>query len=72
MSEISSCSYQVMTEMVIQSEYMQLYKLNIFEVVDGLPKERKAMGSRIVFCEKHNGHNNLLKFKAYIVTKRFL
>jgi len=55
----------------IQSEYTQLCKLNVFKVVDGLPKERKAMDSRIVFCEKHDGHGNLLKFKACIVAKGF-
>ena len=29
------------------------------------------MGSRIVFCEKQDGHGNLIKFKARIVAKGF-
>ena len=52
--------------MAIQSEYMQLHKLNVFEVVDGLPT-----GSRIVFHKKHNRYSSLLKFKAWIVAKGF-
>jgi len=50
---------------------MQLCKLDVFKVIDSLPKERKAIGSRIVFYEKYNEHGNLLKFKAWIVAKGF-
>jgi len=49
-----------------------LQKLGVFEVVDGLPKGRKAIGSCIVFRKKHDGHGNLIKFKACIVAKGFL
>ena len=52
-------------------EYAQLQKLGVFEVVDGLPNGRKAIGSRIVFREKRDGHGNLVKFKARIVAKGF-
>jgi len=58
-------------EQAIKSEFAQLQKLGVFEVVDGLPKGRKAVGSRIVFCEKRDGHGNLIKFKACIVAKGF-
>ena len=58
-------------ELVVQSEFLQLCKLKVFEVVDGLPKERKAIGSQIVFREKYDGHGNLIKFKAHIITKGF-
>jgi len=40
-------------------------------VVDRLPNGRKAIGSHIVFCEKRDGHGNLVKFKAHIVAKGF-
>ena len=40
-------------------------------MVDGLPKGKKAVGSRIVFCEKRDRHRNLIKFKACIVAKGF-
>jgi len=39
-------------EQAIKSEFAQLQKLGVFEVVDDLPKGRKAVGSHIVFCEK--------------------
>jgi len=39
-------------EQAIKSEFAQLQKLGVFEVVDGLSKGQKAMGSHIVFCEK--------------------
>ena len=58
-------------EQAIKSEFTQLQKLGVFEVVDGLPKRQKAVGSRIVFCEKRDGHGNLIKFKAHIVAKDF-
>ena len=41
-------------------------------MVNSLPKRQKAVGSHIVFCEKCDGHRNLVKFKAYIVVKGFL
>jgi len=50
---------------------MQLYKLDVFEVIDGLPKKRKTIDSKIVFYKKHNEYGNLLKFKAQIVAKGF-
>jgi len=55
----------------VKSEYAQLQKLDIFEVVDGLPNGRKAIGSHIVFREKRDSHDNLVKFKARIVAKGF-
>jgi len=57
--------------LAVQSEFLQLHKLKVFEVVNGLPKERKVIGSQIVFCEKYDGHNNLIKFKACIIIKGF-
>jgi len=58
-------------EQAVKYEYAQLQKLGVFEVVNGLPKGRKAIGSRIVFREKRDGHGNLIKFKASIVAKGF-
>ena len=58
-------------EQAVKFKYVQLQKLGIFEVVDGLPNGRKAIGSRIVFHEKRDGHGNLVKFKAHIVAKGF-
>jgi len=58
-------------EQAVKFEYAQLQKLGVFEVVDGLPNGRKAIGSCIVFHEKRDGHGNLVKFKARIVAKGF-
>jgi len=58
-------------EQAVKSEYIQLQKLGVFKVVDGLPNGRKAIGSHIFFYEKRNGHSNLVKFKACIVAKGF-
>jgi len=55
----------------VKFEYAQLQKLGIFEVVDGLPNGRKAIGNCIVFREKQDSHSNLVKFKACIVAKCF-
>ena len=63
--------YSKQWEQAIQSEYAQLKKLGVFEWVDELPKGKKAIGSRIVFKEKLDGHGNRVKFKARIVAKGF-
>jgi len=55
----------------VKFEYAQLQKLGVFEVVDGLPNRRKAIGNHIVFHEKRDGYSNLVKFKACIVAKGF-
>jgi len=57
--------------LAVQSEFLQLRKLKVFEVVDELSKGRKAIDSRIVFREKYDEHGNLIKFKACIVAKGF-
>jgi len=49
-----------------------LKKLSVFEWVDELPKEKKAIGSQIIFKEKLDRHGNWVKFKARIVAKGFL
>ena len=36
-----------------------------------IPKGKKAVGSRIVFKEKLDGHGQQIKFKARIVAKGF-
>jgi len=51
---------------------VQLQKLGVFEVVNGLPNRWKTVGSCIIFHEKQDRHGNLVKFKAYIVAKDFL
>ena len=53
------------------AEFAQLQKLGVFKVVDSLSNGRRAIGSRIVFREKRDGHGNLIKFKARIVAKGF-
>jgi len=58
-------------ELAICVKFAQLQKLGVFEVVDSLPNGRKAIGSRIIFQEKRDGHSNLIKFKARIVAKGF-
>ena len=63
--------YSKQWEQAVKFEYAQLQKLGIFEVVNGLPNGRKAIGSCIVFHEKRDGHGNLVKFKACIVAKGF-
>jgi len=58
-------------ELAICIKFAQLQKLGVFKVVDSLPNGRKAIGSRIIFREKRDGHSNLIKFKAKIVAKGF-
>ena len=37
-----------------------------------MPKEKKVVGSQIVFKEKLDGYRNQVKFKTWIVAKAFL
>ena len=48
-----------------------MQKARVFEWVDKLPKGKRAIGSRIVFKKKLDGHGQRIKFKARIVAKGF-
>ena len=58
-------------EKAVNSEFNQLVKAKVFEWVECLPNNKKAVGSRIVFKEKLDSHGNHLKFKARIVAQGF-
>ena len=55
----------------IKSKYTQLLKADIFEWVNELPANKKAVRSCIIFKKKLDEHNNHIKFKACIVAKGF-
>ncbi|KAJ3485148.1 hypothetical protein NLI96_g5163 [Meripilus lineatus] len=55
----------------LQKEYNQLKATGTFEWVSELPEGRKAIGSRVVYREKHDGEGKLDKFKVRIVAKGF-
>ncbi|KAJ3476999.1 hypothetical protein NLI96_g10770 [Meripilus lineatus] len=55
----------------LQKEYNQLKATGTFEWVSELPKGRKAIGSRVVYREKHDGEGKIDKFKVRIVAKGF-
>jgi len=58
-------------EKAIESEFNQLVKAGVFEWIDCLPNDKKAVGSHIVFKEKLDGHGKHIKFKAWIVAQGF-
>ena len=64
-------SYSKQWEKAIATEYDTLRNTGTFEWVPSLPHGRKAVGSRFVFREKHDGNGNLVKQKARIVAKGF-
>ena len=64
-------SYSKQWEKAIATEYDTLRNTGTFEWVPSLPHRRKAVGSRFVFREKHDGNGNLVKHKARIVAKGF-
>ena len=55
----------------IQSKFRQLQTTGVFEWMNTIPKGKKAVGSRIVFKEKLDGHGRRIKFKARIIAKGF-
>ena len=55
----------------INNKYEQLISKNIFEEVDILLEEKKAIGSKVVLKEKLDEQGNCLKFKACIVEQGF-
>ena len=65
-----SCSKQ--WEKAINSKFNQLVKAKVFQWVECLPNNKKAIGSCIVFKGKLDSHGNHLKFKAQIVAQSFL
>jgi len=58
-------------EKAVESEFNQLVKAKVFDWVEHLPNDKKAVGSRIVFKEKLDGYGKHVKFKARIVAQGF-
>jgi len=59
-------------EKAVESKFNQLVKAKVFDWVEHLPNDKKAVGSRIVFKEKLDGYRKHVKFKAWIVAQGFL
>ena len=55
----------------VESEFNQLVKTKVFDWVEHLPNDKKAVSSRIVFKEKLDGYGKHAKFKAQIVAQGF-
>ena len=51
---------------------VQSVKAKVFDWVEHLPNDKKAIGSHIVFKEKLDDYGKHVKFKARIVTQGFL
>jgi len=58
-------------EKAVKSEFNQLVKAKVFDWVEYLPNDKKAVGSHIVFKEKLDGYGKHVKFKAQIVAQGF-
>ena len=56
---------------VVESKFNQLVKTKVFDWIEHLPNNKKAIGNRIVFKEKLDGYGKHIKFKAQIVTQGF-
>jgi len=59
-------------EKAVESEFNQLVKAKVFDWIEHLPNDKKAIGSHIVFKEKLDGYRKHVKFKARIVAQGFL
>ena len=55
----------------MQSEWDSLLFNNTFDILDGLPKGRKAIGSKWVYRVKSNSDGSVDKFKARFTAKGF-
>ena len=55
----------------LAKEYNQLKQTGTFEWVEKIPEGWKAVGSRIIFKNKHNGGGEFLQRKSCIVAKGF-
>ena len=58
----------------ILNELTQFLEFGIFKFLlrNQLPKGRKALTSRVVYCQKVNKEGKIIKLKAYLVIRRFL
>jgi len=56
---------------VVESKFNQLVKTKVFDWIEHLPNNKKAIGNHIVFKEKLDGYGKHIKFKAQIVTQGF-
>jgi len=63
--------YSKQWEKAVESEFNQLVKAKVFDWIEHLPNDKKAIGSRIVFKEKLDGYGKHVKFKARIVAQGF-
>ena len=59
-------------EKAVKSEFNQLVKAKVFDWIEHLSNDKKAVGSCIVFKEKLDGYEKHIKFKAWIVAQGFL
>ena len=64
-------SHSKQWEKAVESKFNQLVKAKVFDWVEHLPNDKKAVGSCIVFKEKLDGYGKHVKFKAWIVTQGF-
>ena len=58
-------------EKAVESEFNQLVKAKVFDWIEYLPNDKKAIDSCIVFKEKLDGYGKHVKFKAWIVAQGF-
>jgi hypothetical protein len=63
--------YSRQWEKAIPVELEQLKSMKTFEWVPKVPEGCTAIGSKIVFREKRDGHRNIIKHKARIVAKGY-
>jgi len=60
-------SHSKQWEKAVESKFNELVKAKVFDWIEHLPNDKKAVGSRIVFKEKLDGYGKHVKFKAQIV-----
>jgi len=58
-------------EKAVKSEFNQLVKAKVFDWIEHLPNDKKAVNSRIMFKEKLDDYGKHIKFKAQIVAQGF-
>jgi len=60
--------YSKQWEKAVESKFNQLIKAKVFDWIEHLPNDKKAIGSRIMFKEKLDSYGKHVKLKAQIVT----
>jgi hypothetical protein len=55
----------------MQAELNQFNKYSVYKILVKLPEEKTTIDTKWVLCKKHNSQGKIIKYKAYLIRRRF-